>query len=94
MNVVGRLAEQHPLISNVLCGSCGGVGGALLVNAMFPATGFPEVLWAFVLPGLVMGGMLGGLLGSHVGRPAVFIGAFFIGHISVLAALMMLLREG
>ena len=93
MNVVVRLAQQHPSVTNTVCGSCGAVGGALLVNAMFPATGFPDILWVFVLPGLAVGGVLGGILGSHVGRLAVVFGAFFVAYFGVLVALILLLRD-
>ena len=73
-----------------LSGAMGGVIGTLLLNITIPETGFPYVLYVFVLPGLMIGAVVGFFLSNLIGRRAAAIVSAVVAFLAVLLGVILL----
>jgi hypothetical protein len=78
---------------DVLSGAVSGVIGALILNMVFPETQGVYLLIIFILPGLLIGAIIGLGLGRKFGRGITSIISASASFLVVLIALLILLKN-
>jgi hypothetical protein len=94
MDNLTRHVPQRSSLWDALAGAVGGVLGTLLLNTAIPETGFPYVLYVFVLPGLTIGTVVGYLLGSLIGRRWAALVSSVVAFLVVLLGVILLVTAG
>ena len=94
MDNLTRHVSQRARLWDALAGALGGSLGTLLLNMVIPESGFPYVLYVFVLPGLTIGAVVGYLLGSLMGRRWAALLSAVVAFLVVLLGVILLVTAG
>lgn len=93
---MANLVHNEPIrekLWDTLLSIFGGILGGLMVNIAFPATGGIYLLLLFVLPGTLVGGLIGFFLSQVIGRGFAMLASGGASFIIVLVLLLLFLAR-
>lgn len=80
-------------LRDAFSGALGGVVGTLLLNMMIPQTEGLYLALIFVLPGFILGAIIGYFLGSKIGRGFTAILSGFTSFMAVLIGILLMVQD-
>lgn len=93
---MANLVHNEPIrekLWDTLLSIFGGILGGLMANIAFPATGGIYLLLLFVLPGTLVGGLIGFFLSQVIGRGFAMLASGGASFIIVLVLLLLFLAR-
>ena len=93
---MANLVHNKPIrekLWDTLLSIFGGILGGLMANIAFPATGGIYLLLLFVLPGTLVGGLIGFFLSQVIGRGFAMLASGGASFIIVLVLLLLFLAR-